>query len=104
MLRRLSKFKLLFLMMLGLVIIPAFAASSAFAFNTTTGTELQSAYSAVQGGITGYWGMVAAIVIVALGLLGAWEMKKPVIFLAGIVAAVLIPNLPSVISALGACF
>jgi len=72
---------------------------------TTTGANaLSTAYSAITGGIKGSWGMVAAIVIMALALVGAWEFKKPILFFAGVVAAVLIPHLQDIVNSLGACF
>jgi fatty-acid desaturase len=40
----------------------------------------------------------------ALALVGAWEFKKPILFFAGVVAAVLIPHLQDIVNSLGACF
>ena len=78
--------------------------SSVMAFSTTTGTELQSAYDTIEAGITGYWGLTFAIICVGVGIYLAWQFRNPLIFLGAIVVAVIVPNIPTIVSAMGACF
>ncbi|CAD7774647.1 hypothetical protein BLFGPEAP_01156 [Candidatus Methanoperedenaceae archaeon GB50] len=86
-------------MLVGSMLVPA-----AMAFDTSSGTELQPAYDAISQGIGGYWGMTFAIVAVAVGLFLAWQFRNVLIFLGGIVAAVLVPHIVTIITNMGACF
>jgi len=55
-------------------------------------------------GITGYWGLTFAIICVGVGIYLAWQFRNPLIFLGAIVVAVIVPNIPTIVSAMGACF
>ncbi|RKY42740.1 MAG: hypothetical protein DRP81_07420 [Candidatus Omnitrophota bacterium] len=74
------------------------------AFDTSQGTELQSAYQTISNGITGTWGMTFALVAIAVGLFLAWQFRNVLIFLGGIVAAVIVPHIVDIVSNIGACF
>ena len=85
-------------MLVGSMLVPAVA------FDTSSGTELQSAYDTISQGIGGYWGMTFALVAIAVGLFLAWQFRNVLIFFGGIVAAVLVPHIVTIVSNMGACF
>ena len=86
-------------MLVGSMLVPA-----AMAFNSSSGTELQPAYDAISQGIGGTWGMTFALVAIAVGLFLAWQFRNVLIFFGGLVAAVLVPHLVTIVSNMGACF
>jgi len=96
--------KKLFVILSIFMLVESMLVPAAMAFDTSTGTELQSAYDTISQGIGGYWGMTFALVAIAVGLFLAWQFRNVLVFLGSIVAAVLVPHLVTIVSNMGACF